>query len=118
MLSAQEPHARAFLLDTCVLDRFCASLCDALRADDGSKRLLGEIERANLFLVPLDERGEWFRYHHVFREVLRRELEDACSEEHIAELHARAAPGSPRRARCRPRSPTCWPAAARRPPRI
>ena len=49
-----------------------------------------QIERANLFLVPLDERGEWFRYHHVFREVLRRELAESRSEEYIAALHARA----------------------------
>ena len=90
VLSAQEPQSRAFLVDTCVLDRFCAPLCDAVRADDASKRLLGEIERANLFLVPLDDRREWFRYHHVFREVLRRELEDTCSTEYVAELHARA----------------------------
>ena len=90
VLSGQEEQARAFLVDTCVLDRFCAPLCDAIRADGASKRLLAEIERANLFLVPLDERREWFRYHHVFREVLRRELEDTSSPEHVAELHARA----------------------------
>ena len=72
VLSAQEPQARRFLVDTCVLDRFCAPLCDAVRGEDSSKRLLARIERANLFLVPLDGRGEWFRYHHVFREVLRR----------------------------------------------
>lgn len=90
VLSAQKPQARKFLVDTCVLDRFCASLCDAVRAADASKRLLGDIERANLFLVPLDERREWFRYHHVFREVLRRELEATCSDEYIGELHARA----------------------------
>jgi LuxR family transcriptional regulator, maltose regulon positive regulatory protein len=90
VVSAQDPRARTFLLETCVLDRFCAPLCDAVRGEDGSKRLLNEIERANLFLVPLDERREWFRYHHVFRDVLRRELEDSCSAEHVAELHARA----------------------------
>ena len=90
VLSAQAPQARAFLVDTCVLDRFCAPLCDAVRGDERSKRLLSEIERANLFLVPLDERREWFRYHHVFREVLRRELADTCSAEYVAELHARA----------------------------
>jgi LuxR family transcriptional regulator, maltose regulon positive regulatory protein len=90
VVSAQPPRARRFLIDTCVLDRFCASLCDAVRGEDASNRLLGEIERANLFLVPLDERREWFRYHHVFRDVLRRELEDTCSDEYIAELHARA----------------------------
>jgi LuxR family maltose regulon positive regulatory protein len=90
VLSAQKPQARRFLLDTCVLDRFCAPLCDAVRGDDASRRMLGQIERANLFLVPLDGRGEWFRYHHVFREVLRRELAETCSDDHIARLHARA----------------------------
>ena len=90
VLSAQDPAARRFLLDTCVLDRFCAPLCDAVRGGDDSKRLLAEIEQANLFLVPLDGRREWFRYHHVFRDVLRRELEETCSEERQGELHARA----------------------------
>jgi LuxR family transcriptional regulator, maltose regulon positive regulatory protein len=90
VLSAQEPQAREFLIDTCVLDRCSAPLCDAVREDDTSKRLLGQIERANLFLVPLDRRREWFRYHHVFREVLQRELEDTRSPEYISELHARA----------------------------
>ena len=81
-----------------MLDRFCAPLCDAVRGQDGSKRLLDEIERANLFLVPLDDRREWFRYHHVFRDVLRRELEETCSPEHIAELHARPERGARPRA--------------------
>jgi LuxR family maltose regulon positive regulatory protein len=90
VLSAQTAEARAFLLDTCILDRFNASLCDAVRAEGTSKRLLGDIERANLFLVPLDERRAWFRYHHVFREVLRRELQESRSETEIAELHERA----------------------------
>ena len=90
VLSAQEPEARRFLVDTCVLDRFCAGLCDAVRGEDTSKRLLGEIEQANLFLVPLDGRREWFRYHHVFRDVLLRELEDSASPEYLRELHARA----------------------------
>jgi LuxR family maltose regulon positive regulatory protein len=90
VVSAQDPQARSFLVETCVLDRLSAPLCDAVRGQGGSKRLLSEIERANLFLVPLDERREWFRYHHVFRDVLRRELEDTYSAEHIAELQARA----------------------------
>jgi LuxR family transcriptional regulator, maltose regulon positive regulatory protein len=90
VLSAQTAQARAFLLDTCILDRFNASLCDAVRDEDTSKALLGEIERANLFLVPLDERRAWFRYHHVFREVLRRELQEARSDDEVATLHARA----------------------------
>ena len=90
VLSAQTAEARAFLLDTCILDRFNAPLCDAVRDEDRSKALLGDIERANLFLVPLDERRAWFRYHHVFREVLRRELQESRSQADIAELHARA----------------------------
>jgi LuxR family transcriptional regulator, maltose regulon positive regulatory protein len=90
VLSAQEPEVRRFLVDTCVLERFNAPVCDAVRGDGASKRLLAEIEQANLFLVPLDGRREWFRYHHVFREVLRRELEDARSSEQQQELHARA----------------------------
>ena len=78
VLSAQTPQARAFLLDTCVLDRFMrAAVRRACAATTGRSALLSEIERANLFLVPLDERREWFRYHHVFREVLRRELAGA-----------------------------------------
>lgn len=90
VLSAQEPHARQFLVDTCVLDRFCAPLCDAVRGDDSSKRLLAQIEQANLFLVSLDSRRVWFRYHHVFRELLRNELEDSSSVEYRRELHSRA----------------------------
>jgi LuxR family maltose regulon positive regulatory protein len=90
VLSAQQPQVRRFLVDTCVLDRFCSALCDAVRGDDASSRLLAQIEQANLFLVPLDGRREWFRYHHVFREVLRRELEQTSSAEYRAELHARA----------------------------
>ena len=90
VLAAQDGEVRRFLLDTCVLDRFCAPLCDAVRSADSSKRLLATLEQANLFLVPLDRRREWFRYHHVFRDVLRRELEDTTSAEYRGELHARA----------------------------
>jgi LuxR family maltose regulon positive regulatory protein len=90
VLAGQKPEARGFLLDTCLLDRFCAPLCDAVRGTTTSKALLGEIEQANLFLVPLDGRREWFRYHHVFRQVLRRELRDTSSAERLGQLHARA----------------------------
>ena len=90
VLASQGQQAREFLVDTCILDRFCAPVCDAVRADHGSKRLLAEIEQANLFLVPLDGRRRWYRYHHVFRDVLRHELEDARSAEELRELHARA----------------------------
>ena len=113
VLSAQAPEARQFLVDTCVLERFNAPVCDAVRGDDASKALLAEIEQANLFLVPLDGRREWFRYHHVFREVLRRELEDARSAENIAgaaRAGGRMVRG--RRATSRRRSSTCSPRSA------
>jgi LuxR family maltose regulon positive regulatory protein len=91
VLSAQTLEAREFLVETCVLDRFCAALCDAVRDDDSSRTLLTEIARENLFLVPLDDRGEWFRYHRVFRDVLTRELAHTRSDEQVGELRARAA---------------------------
>jgi LuxR family maltose regulon positive regulatory protein len=90
VLAAQDARLRAFLLDTCILDRFCAALCDAVRGEGSSKQRLAQLEQANLFLVPLDRRREWFRYHHVFRDVLRRELDDTASAKHRATLHARA----------------------------
>jgi LuxR family transcriptional regulator, maltose regulon positive regulatory protein len=90
VLSAQEPDARRFLVETCLLDRFCAPLCDAVRKESNSKALLSGIEQANLFLVPLDGRRVWFRYHHVFRELLRRELDESSSTDEVGELHARA----------------------------
>ncbi len=64
-----------FLTRTAVLDRMCASLCDAVLEATGSARLLQSIERSNLFLVPLDRSGVWYRYHHLFRDALRAELE-------------------------------------------
>jgi LuxR family maltose regulon positive regulatory protein len=67
----------------------CASLCDSVTEKGDSARVLAEIERANLFLVPLDERREWFRYHHLFAELLRDELRRRGSDRE-PELHRRA----------------------------
>jgi LuxR family transcriptional regulator, maltose regulon positive regulatory protein len=74
VLRAQTTEVRDFLLATSVLDRFNASLCDAMLGSDRAARLLRELEASNLFLVPLDDRGEWFRYHHLFAELLRADL--------------------------------------------
>lgn len=63
-----------FLLRTAVLDRMCASLCDAVLGRSGSAAWLEEVDELGLFVVPEDDRGEWFRYHRLFREMLRREL--------------------------------------------
>ena len=80
---------RRFLLRTSVLARLCGPLCDAVAGTEGSARLLGALERSNLFLVPLDNRREWYRYHHLFGELLQHELALTAPGE-IPELHRRA----------------------------
>jgi LuxR family maltose regulon positive regulatory protein len=65
---------RAFLTRTAVLERMCGSLCDAVLANGGSAETLADLERSNLLLVPLDRRGQWYRYHHLFRDMLLAEL--------------------------------------------
>ncbi len=72
----QQPDAvLRFLLCTSVLERFCAELCDAVTGGGGAREMLDRVERSNYFLIPLDPRGEWYRYHHLFAELLRHELE-------------------------------------------
>jgi LuxR family transcriptional regulator, maltose regulon positive regulatory protein len=77
VLAVLPPRTRTFLLRTAVLDRFCASLCDAVTGSAGSRDLLEEIERCQLFLVPLDNTRRWYRYHVLFGEALRHELNRA-----------------------------------------
>lgn len=98
VLATQPPGLRDWLVQTSVLDRFCAPLCDALcDADAGSSAsnidgaaFLERIGRGGLFAVPLDARHEWYRYHHVFQELLRKELERSRGPEEVAALHRRA----------------------------
>jgi LuxR family maltose regulon positive regulatory protein len=89
-LAHLRPGALRFLRQTSVLDRMCGSLCDAMLEDEGSGQELEKVERANLFLIPLDNRREWYRYHHLFQELLQRELAEN-SPELIPALHGRAA---------------------------
>ena len=78
-----------FLKHTSVLERMCGGLCDSVVDSSGSADVLERLERANSFVVPLDRRGEWYRYHHLFAELLRTELERA--EPDVAtELNRRA----------------------------
>lgn len=89
VLSGQTPEVRAFLLSTSLLDRFCAPLCDAVTGGDDARRILHEMESSNFFLIPLDSRRVWYRYHHLFAELLRQEL--ALAEPaSVAALHRRA----------------------------
>jgi LuxR family transcriptional regulator, maltose regulon positive regulatory protein len=71
----REPDAtRAFLVRSSVLDRMCGTLCDAVLETTGSQEILEELEHSNLFVVPLDDERIWYRYHHLFGELLRAEL--------------------------------------------
>jgi LuxR family maltose regulon positive regulatory protein len=90
VLRAQTADVREFLLATSALGRFTATLCDAVLETEHSAKLLRELEASNLFLVPLDDRGEWYRYHHLFGDLLKMEL-TARDPAAAPELHARAA---------------------------
>jgi LuxR family transcriptional regulator, maltose regulon positive regulatory protein len=83
-----ETEAR-FLLHTSVLDRMCGGLCDAVLQTTGSAVTLEALERSNRFVVPLDRRGEWYRYHHLFGQLLRNELK-RTDPEAVAVLNRRA----------------------------
>jgi LuxR family transcriptional regulator, maltose regulon positive regulatory protein len=90
VLASQPPEIREFLLATSVLNRMCAPLCDALTGRTDGAELIGEIYRANLFVIPLDDERRWFRYHHLFADLLRHELA-RISPGRPAVLHRRAA---------------------------
>ena len=79
-----------FLTRTAVLERMCGRLCDAVLQASGSATVLADLERSNMLLVPLDRRREWYRYHHLFRDMLRAELH-RLEPELIPVLHQRAA---------------------------
>ena len=89
VLSGLSEETRRFLLETAVLERLCAPLCDAVTDRTGSVRVLRELERSNFFLIPLDTKREWYSYHHLFRELLRHELA-LDDPEHAHVLHRRA----------------------------
>src|SRR5215212_1952225 len=80
----------SFLTRTAVLDRLCGSLCDAVLGTTGSAAMLESLERSNMLLVPLDGRRDWYRYHHLFRELLRSDL-DLREAKKVPELLRRAA---------------------------
>lgn len=90
VLEGQCAEIRDFLLRTSFLGRFNASLCDAVTSGNGSAALLRQIERSNLFLVPLDDRRRWYRYHHLFAELLRTEAR-AINPGAEPEVHEQAA---------------------------
>jgi LuxR family maltose regulon positive regulatory protein len=89
VLQRQPEHVRTFLLQTSILSRLNGSLCDAVTGREGGRAMLEALERGNLFLVPLDDRRLWYRYHHLFADVLRARLVDEQRDQ-VHELHRRA----------------------------
>jgi ATP/maltotriose-dependent transcriptional regulator MalT len=90
VLDDQPAGLRDFLLRTSILERMCPPLCDALTGSDDSAARLEQAEHSNLFLVPLDSRRQWYRYHHLFRDLLRHELA-RTHPDLVDELHRKAA---------------------------
>jgi LuxR family transcriptional regulator, maltose regulon positive regulatory protein len=90
VLRRQPEPMQQFLLQTSLPDRLTASLCDAITGQEESQNRLIELEQANLFLVPLDDERRWYRYHHLFGDLLRNRLRKLHPEQ-IPELHRRAA---------------------------
>src|SRR5215467_2602646 len=98
VLGQQSERVQTFLLRTSILDRISAPLCDAVVRDPSAsgRETLDYLERANLFLVPLDNERKWYRYHHLFAELLRQRLNQSTGSSTgdegstIAELHRRA----------------------------
>ena len=90
VLDRQPPELRHFLLQTSLLDSFNAELCAAVTGMADAYGKLAAIARADLFLIPLDGKG-WFRYHHLFQELLQHRLQAQAPAPIVAELHRRAA---------------------------
>jgi ATP/maltotriose-dependent transcriptional regulator MalT len=89
-VAARQPlETREFLMRTSVLERMSGPLCDAVAERAGSAELLAELEHSNLFVLPLDAQRRWYRYHHLFRSTLLRQLEQQAPDR-IVDLHRRA----------------------------
>ncbi len=100
VLSQQPPDVQDFLLQTCILDRLCGPLCDAMldSRPGSSRQMLAGLERANLFLIPLDNERCWYRYHHLFGDLLRQRisqthLSGSAGREEEKHVHLSAGPG-------------------------
>lgn len=92
VLQRQPSYVRAFLLKTSILERICAPLCEALLEPPELENhipaaLLNDLDRSNLFIVPLDNRREWFRYHHLFAQLLRQKLDQEVGPERMRQLY-------------------------------
>jgi LuxR family transcriptional regulator, maltose regulon positive regulatory protein len=89
VLQRQHPAVRTFLLQTAILDRLSGPLCDAVTGGEGGSALLESLERGNLFVVSLDDRRRWYRYHHLFADVLQAQARKE-DPDRVRTLHGRA----------------------------
>ncbi|MCA9980093.1 MAG: hypothetical protein KDD89_04655, partial [Anaerolineales bacterium] len=97
VLAQQPPDIQKFLLSTSILDRFCPALCDVLRNEDevaasntSSREIIDTLVQTNLFTFSLDPHGEWFRYHHLFQELLLIRAKTTFTPAQLAARHKRA----------------------------
>ena len=80
-VNRQPPQVQRFLVRTSVLERMCGSLCDVLTGEDNGAETLAMLDRGNLFLIPLDDERRWYRYHHLFAEMLTNRLRTTMPDE-------------------------------------
>ncbi|MFQ5401690.1 MAG: LuxR family transcriptional regulator, partial [Anaerolineae bacterium] len=90
VLCQQPDDVQEFLLKTAVLNQLTGPLCNALTGANNGQEILETLERANLFLVPLDNERRWYRYHHLFADLLRQRLQQSATERIVNALHIRA----------------------------
>lgn len=98
VIGGLSPILQKCVLKCAILDRFCSALCHSVCADEGEGDVSGfdgsdfihTLNESNLFTIPLDNTGKWFRYHHLFQELLKQQLEKRLTAEEISELHKRA----------------------------
>jgi LuxR family transcriptional regulator, maltose regulon positive regulatory protein len=89
VLQHQAPEVQTFLLQTCLLEQMNAALADAVTGRNDSGHILAYLEKANLFVVPLDDARQWYRYHHLFADLLQARLLESQPEQ-VVEMHRRA----------------------------
>jgi len=90
VLSSQPDATQEFLLQTAFLNRLTGSLCDAVTGRNNGESMLEGLERANLFLIPLDDVGQWYRYHALFAEAMQHEARHRFGEDYLRSLYNRA----------------------------
>jgi LuxR family maltose regulon positive regulatory protein len=89
VLPRRAEQERSFLLQTSILDQLCAGLCNDVTGGTGGQDMLERLQKANLFIIPLDQQRQWYRYHHLFSDLLRKQFQQEMPER-VSELHLRA----------------------------